>query len=164
MNREDVLHLQRLLSNELDASEATRLRERLGNEPDLRRAYEQLELTWTDLALPDPSSAPVGMDQQISLAAIGAASDRIRWSLAPIWAQAAAAGALAIGIALGLGVASKFGVAFSEPVEVAGQEAEVAGQKAEVAGEVDAETTLAESYWLWLDEAAAESMNGSSEP
>ena len=127
-----------LLTGELVGAEADELRQRLSTEPELRRAYRRLEELWGELELPHPAAAPLGFAPRVARAADGvraataAQGDRIRWSLAPTWAQAAAALALAGGIVLGLSLASS-----------------LAGSTA-----VDSDRTLAESYWLLLDAAA----------
>lgn len=129
--------LLRLLSGELSEVEAEALRHRLAEEPDLRRHYDRLAAVWSSLEMEEPAAAPVGFARRIARRVEATGNDRVRWSLAPIWAQATAAVALAGGIALGLGlttaVASKDGFAV-----------------------VESDASLAESYWILLDEAAGE--------
>ncbi len=154
MNRRDVVRLQRLLAGELTTQQARELHDRMAVEVELRSAYETLERTWSHLDLPDPAAPPSGFAQRVSRAAVAQASQRVRWSMAPMWAQAAAAFALAGGIALGLGLAGSLGL---------GDEAFSDGTVA-IDGVAEAETTLAESYWQLLDETASESLSeGSSQ-
>ena len=145
MNRRDVVRLQRLLSGELDAQQARELHDRMAVDVELRLAYETLEATWLGLDLPDPAAAPVGFAQRVSRVAVASGSQNVRWSMAPKWAQAAAAFALAGGIVLGLGLAGSFGLA---------DETSSSGSVV-IDGAIEAETTLAESYWQLLDETAS---------
>ena len=148
MNRRDVVCLQRLLAGELGAQQARELHDRMAVEAELRRAYETLERTWSDLDLPDPATPPSGFAQRVSRAAVARASEHIRWSKAPVWAQAAAAFALAGGIALGLGLAGSLGSANDPSVN----------DNVAMDGAAEVEMTLAESYWQLLDETASESL------
>ena len=147
MNRHDQRNLQRLLSGELDhdAGQALRdrLRDRLPDNDELRAEYESLEQTWSELDLPEPSAPPQGFAMTVSRAAQSNASGRVGWSMAPRWAQTAAAVALAGGVALGLGLASSLSAVNGEELV-----------------DDEWETTLAESYWLLLDETAADSSDG----
>ena len=144
MSDRDARLLQRLLLGELDDEGAVLLKRRILEEPDLRRAWARLETTWGDLDLPEPSAALSGMAERIAAAATVGVAERVRWSLAPTWAQAGAAGALALGVVLGLGVAASLAET-PDPVWDTG-----------------VETTLAESYWFLLDEGAQESIDGSA--
>ena len=148
MNRRDVVCLQRLLAGELDVQQARELHDRMAVDAELRSRYETLERTWSELDLPDPATAPAGFAQQVSRAAVASGSERVRWSMAPMWAQTAAAFALAGGIALGLGLAGSFGFAKQT----------VSDGAVGVDGALEAETTLAESYWQLLDESASEAL------
>ena len=148
MNRRDVVCLQRLLSGELDAQQARELHDRMAVDVELRLAYESLAGTWSELDLPDPAAPPVGFAERVSRAAAASRSQHVRWSMAPLWAQTAAAFALAGGIVLGLSLAGSFGSAdqtFSPGSVV-------------IDGAIEAETTLGESYWQLLDETASESL------
>ena len=129
--------LLRLLSGELSEVEAAALRHRLQQEPDLRRHFECLTEVWSSLELEEPAAAPEGFARRIARRVEASGNDRIRWSLAPTWAQATAAVALAGGIALGLGLT-----------------AAVDSDSGFVVVESDA--SLAESYWILLDEAAGQ--------
>ena len=154
MNRRDLVRLQRLLAGELDAQQAGELRDRMAVDAELRRSYETLERTWSDLDLPDLAAPPSGFAQRVGRAAVAQASERVRWSLAPMWAQAAAAFALAGGIALGLGIAGSLGSANDPFLDRTGVDDSGTGAIDGIAG---AETTLAETYWQLLDETASES-------
>lgn len=125
--------LMRLLHGELAETEAVALREQLRLDGELANRYRELEELWTGLDLPEPQPAPPGYAQRVSLAAQVLREERVSWSMAPRWAQAAAAFALAGGIALGLGLAGVVEVS----VDVAA---------------VDSDPTLTESYWQILDE------------
>ena len=140
MNQREKEGLLGLLTGELEGEKAAELRRRLNSDPQLHRHYRRLEELWAELELPEPATAPIGFAARVSRAAIGSDTDRVRWSRAPIWAQATAAFALAGGVALGLGLAGTVNV--EEPV-------------VEVS---DSETTLAESYWQLLDEVTGESV------
>ena len=128
-----------LLHEELPESEAVVLRQRLRDEPELAHEYRELEELWTGLELPEPKPAPSGSAERVSLAALRWREDRVSWSMAPGWAQAAAAFALAGGIVLGLGLASV--------VELSEDSTSFA-----------TDPTLAESYWQILDEVEDESL------
>ena len=128
-----------LLHEELPEIEAVTLREQLRNEPELAREYRELEELWTGLELPEPKPAALGSAERVSLAALRSREERVNWSMAPGWAQTAAAFALAAGIALGLGLASV--------VELSEEETSFA-----------TDPTLAESYWQILDEVEDESL------
>ena len=140
-NREEnsSRQLLRLLSGELGEVEAEALRHRLQQEPDLRRLYDRLTEVWSSLELEEPAAAPVGFARRITRRVEASGNDRVRWSLAPIWAQATAAVALAGGIALGLGLTAA--VAQEDGFAI-----------------VESDASLAESYWILLDEAAGESL------
>lgn len=125
--------LMRLLHGELAETEAVALREQLRLDGELANRYRELEELWTGLDLPEPQPAPPGYAQRVSLAAQVLREERVSWSMAPRWAQAAAAFALAGGIALGLGLAGVVEVSVD-------------------AAAVDSDPTLTESYWQILDE------------
>lgn len=125
--------LMRLLHGELAETEAVALREQLRLDGELANRYRELEELWTGLDLPEPQPAPPGYAQRVSLAAQVLREERVSWSMAPRWAQAAAAFALAGGIALGLGLAGVVEVSVAPAA-------------------VDSDPTLTESYWQILDE------------
>ena len=129
--------LLRMLSGELSEVEAEALRHRLAEEPDLRRYYDRLTEVWSSLELEEPTAVPEGFARRIARRVEASGSERVRWSLAPIWAQATAAVALAGGIALGLGLTTA--VTNDDGFAI-----------------LESDASLAESYWILLDEAAGE--------
>ena len=141
MTSENRARLILLLHEELREGEATALRERLRHDPELAAEYSELEELWTGLELPEPKPAPLGSAERVSLAAVRVRDDRVSWSMAPRWAQAVAAFALAGGVALGLGLGLASAVELSED-----------------STSFVADPTLAESYWQLLDELDDESL------
>ena len=141
----EQLQLLRLLHGELAEDEARRLRDRMAAEPSLAASYRDLAARWRELELQENTTASEAYVERVVRAAAGSNRGRVRWSLAPVWAQASAAVALAAGVALGLGLA-----AFLPPVESVDA--------------VEVDTTLAESYWSILDESQLASSAGSEEP
>jgi anti-sigma factor RsiW len=136
MDRKSDLQLLRLLRDELPAAQAEALRRALADDVDLRRRFERLQAQWDDLVLPPPEPAPPGFADKLVR--------RVEASRQPLaaagWAdrvlpRAVIAAALAAGIGLGVLLAAP-----------------------QTAGDWDAyqstETTLAEAYWVAVDESA----------
>ncbi|HEY0782564.1 MAG TPA: hypothetical protein VGE98_08925, partial [Thermoanaerobaculia bacterium] len=80
------IELMRLLHGEMPEERARALRLRLDREPALAAVYRRLERSWEGLSLPEPAPAPPGFARRVvaELQRIRA-SDRLSWSLAPIW-------------------------------------------------------------------------------
>lgn len=138
MKRSIERDMLRLLHGELPAHEARELRRRLEAEPRLAERFDQLATTWRKIELPPPQAVPPGFEQRL-LANLAARRRReLSWSLAPVWARAASVLALAVGLVVGASVA---------PVSV-----EPATTLDSVEVDLSVPTTLAESYWLTLEE------------
>ena len=150
-SRETTMSIERLLMRrlhgELDEAEARRLEERLERAPGLRaRAHRDAEV-WDDLELP-PATVPVGFSAEVMAAARQTAGE-MRWSLAPAWARAASAAALAAGLIVGvsLGTAGSAPETQDDPQDVFA---------------LSSPLSLAESYWLALDESELAENGGES--
>jgi anti-sigma factor RsiW len=143
--------VMRLVHGELPERQARELARRIEREPELRRLHRRHAELWA--ALEPPPAAPVPPDFAAGvLEAVRRETEAVRWSRAPAWARAGAAAALVAGIALGASV----GVGMA-PIPADGNG--VVAELGEV-GEVDEASSyllaeplsLAESYWLGLDE------------
>lgn len=135
--------LMRLLHGELDAERRLELRRELERDPHLAERYHRLAAIWERLELGAPAAVPPGFAARVLAAARAEQpGSEVSWALAPLWARAGAALALAAGIWLGMSVGQP------EPgVEVAAAVSEESIY--EVYGEPQ---SLAESYWLVLEE------------
>ena len=138
--------LMRLLHGELPADEARALRARVFREPELAAAYARLEQTWQGLSLPPAALVPPGFTGRV-MARVReqARSGPLSWSAAPGWVRATAAAALVTGAVLGVGV----GQILPPPP---GAEAD---PDTETFLSATAETSLADSYWSLIEDAAA---------
>lgn len=142
-NREDAA-LMRLLLGEICPEEKGRLEHRLAGDTALRGRLEQLRKTWDSLEMAPAPALPESFRGEI-LAAVreqGAGAREISWAEVPAWARAAAGLTLVLGMVLGLGVGH------SPPAIISEAELE-----AYFTTELEsAPLSLAESYWLALEE------------
>jgi len=142
----DERQLLRLLLGELPAAAARDLERRLAADAALRARYERLAATWEALEPPPVTPLPDGFRDGVTAAARRLAGGELSWSRAPAWARGGAAVALAAGLVLGVG----FGRVTGPRTELLTIDAELdASLAAELAA---APPTLAEAYWLELDE------------
>lgn len=143
MTTEVERQLMRLLHGEVTDEEAVRLRSRLEGEPELAAWYAEMESLWGDLDLPQPAPADPSLSVKVRERLHGDAAQSVveMWRLAPVWSRALAAAALAIGIGLGTFLGSGTAAV------------------AEEAFFDQAEPSLAESYWLVLEEDDVEMQN-----
>ncbi len=142
MNDTTETRLMRLLHGELPGDEARRLERRLEHDEALRASYRRLAAAWESLAPPVPGDLPDGFAAGVVAAARRIQEGELRWSLAPAWARAGAAAALAAGLLLG----AVSGGGFAAP----------AADDAVLYAEADADAvplSLAEVYWLALEES-----------
>ncbi len=140
--------LMRLVHGELPADEALRLEREIERDGELRAARDRLAETWASLELP-ASELPGGFSASVTVAARELCDGGLSWSLAPAWARGGAAAALVTGLLLG----AVFGRGFELPD--AGS-AGSAGSQTVVVADADADAiplTLAEVYWLSLEES-----------
>lgn len=147
--------LMRLLHGELPPKEARRLERRLASDAEMRAAYERLAETWERVQGPPEGRLPAGFSAGVVAAARKVEGGELSWSLAPVWARAGAAVALAAGLVLG----AAFDGGFTPPATPAADE---------VYADLDAESddadaiplTLSEVYWLSLEESGGRLANG----
>ncbi len=134
--------LMRLIHGELPADEAQRLERELERDPELRANRDRLAQTWASLELP-ASEPPSDFTAGVMTAAreLPEAGRELSWSLAPAWARGGAAAALFTGLLLG----ATFGRGFELPT--------TDSQTAVVADADAVPLTLAEVYWLTLEES-----------
>jgi hypothetical protein len=102
-NDSELLRLLQLLKGELPHAEAEALRSRLARDAGLRSEYAALEHAWRALGddlevLPRPGFLTAVVARARAEGAPGAS---LSWSLAPVWAKAAAVLALVAGAAIG---------------------------------------------------------------
>lgn len=133
---ESIRLLIRRLHGELAPAEAREVAERIAREPPLRALDERLRASWEALELPPPA-VPADFRAAVMAAARREQRGELSWAVAPAWARAGAAVALALGVLLGVGFGSRSQL-LPEPQE-------------EVAL-VSEPISLAEAYWLTLDQ------------
>lgn len=138
MKRSIERQMLRLLHGELPAHEAGELRRLLKRQPDLAKRFDQLTETWQKLELAPPQADPPGFEKRLLEAVAARRFKGLSWSLAPVWARAGGALALAIGLAVGVSFA---------PEQV---NSTTTFDTAEL--DLSVPATLAESYWLTLED------------
>ena len=146
MNRATEMELMRLLHGELPPGRARELRDRLERKPELAAAWTRLQRTWNALELPPPTPVPLGFAQRLAAQAREQAGG-ISWAAAPGWLRAAAAASLAGGLALGAGFGLWTG-GWTLSLQPSGEQLSTAVESS--ASLFD--DSLAESYWIALDE------------
>lgn len=151
--------LMRLVHGELDAERRLELRRALARDPALAERLHRLETTWKHLELAPPAAVPLGFATRVvARARAERPGSELSWALAPVWARAGAALALAGGIWLGASLSRL------EPVapQTTGAATTVAASAETGVYEVYGEgLSLAESYWQTLEEVApAQDSNG----
>ena len=144
MTKTKQRQLMRLLHGELPADETRRLEAELAHDGEIRAVYEELKRTWVGLEVP-ATDVPADFSASVTAAARKLRDGELSWALAPAWARGGAVAALLGGLALGAAFGSGFG-------------ATAAGEKAEAVLVADADAdsvplSLAEVYWLWLEES-----------
>ncbi len=153
--------LMRLIHGELGDEEARELERRIAEDPELAARHHRLAAAWNGLDAPASAGAPEGFAADVVAAArrqrSGAMGSDVRssgelsWSLAPAWARAGSMAALALGLALGASFGVDTGNGFTESELLGDQEAYL----------VLAEpSSLAESFWLGLEESEGRLDNG----
>lgn len=104
----DMRRLLRLVSGELGDDAARRLRRRAADDPSLGRELDRLEGVWAALDGAPDAGVPPGFSGRVMARvreeAVG--SPRLSWVAAPLWARAAGAVALIVGLAAGAGLGS----------------------------------------------------------
>ncbi|MEE8523246.1 MAG: hypothetical protein V3T72_04885 [Thermoanaerobaculia bacterium] len=160
MNSQHDRRLMRLIHGELAADEARVLERQIAGDSRLAARYRSLAAVWNDLEVPATASAPVDFMAGVVAAArrqgsglpgSGHPAGEISWSLAPVWARAGSMAALILGLVLGTSFGVDTGTGFSEPELTGDQEAYLL--LAEPA-------SLAESFWLTLEETEGRLDNG----
>lgn len=136
--------LIRRLHGELSADEARAVAERIAREPPLQALDERLRASWDALELP-PAAVPADFRAAVMAAARREQRSELRWALAPAWARAGAAVALALGVLLGVGF---------------GGRSELVPEPQEEVALVSQPISLAEAYWLTLDQGGDELLAG----
>ncbi|MCP4661549.1 MAG: hypothetical protein GY856_39615 [bacterium] len=139
--------LIRLLHGELPPERARELEQRIARDPEAAALYQRLRESWEGLTLPPSAPVPGGFRAGVMAAVRREKSDELSWSLAPAWARAGAAVALTLGLILG----ASFGRVDDPPLGE--QEALLISEP----------LSLAESYWLTLEESGAELLDGGEE-
>ncbi len=131
-----------LLRQELAPDRARELESRLAEEPELRARYEELKRVWSELAPPVEISPSDDFAAQVLDRARGLRpAPQLSWTQAPVWARLGAALALTTGLL--------FGVGFGHWVEA---------PPSENSWLPAAPMSLAESYWLTLEDDAVENL------
>ena len=148
---EETRRLMRLLLGELPPEEARSLERRLAEEPALRARYERLRASWESLELEPVREVPEGFRDDVVAAARRLAAGELSWSVAPGWARAGAALALAAGLVLGV----SFGRLAAPSVDGETLQ-EAALLDAYLTAELGSELSLAEAYWLELETGGEE--------
>ena len=158
MTKAKERQLMRLIHGELSPDEARRLQRELEIDSELSAAHRRLARAWDGLELP-ASEPPAGFSTGVLAAARELSDPRagvggeLSWSLAPAWARGGAAAALVVGLLLG----ASFGRGF----EVGAGSDETA-----IVAEAEADAlplSLAEVYWLALEESGGELAGGDVE-
>lgn len=140
--RSDVeRQLMRRIHGELSAAEAAELERRIAGDPELEALERRYRALWAELELPPPAALPADFAAGVAAEARRRAGE-LRLATAPGWVRAGAAAALVGGMLLGALLGGGFAV--SEPVA----EQETAYY--------DAPLSLAESYWLTLEESSGD--------
>jgi anti-sigma factor RsiW len=156
MNDSQDRLLMRRIHGELAGDEARALERRIAADPRLAARHRRLADAWDDLQVPDAARAPDGFVAATVAAArrrgAGLPAGELRWSLAPVWARAGALAALILGLALGTSLGSGAGGDLSEPELGGDQEAYLL---------LAEPSSLAESFWLTLEESEGSLANGS---
>lgn len=156
MNDHHDRRLIRLIHGELAADEARGLERQIAEDPRLADRYQRLAAAWNDLETPASASAPADFMAGVVAAArrqgSGLADGKLSWSLAPAWARAGSLAALVLGVVLGTSVGVDTGNGISGPELTGDQEAYLL--LAEPA-------SLAESFWLTVEETEGRFDNGS---
>ncbi len=145
--RQWTRRLIRLLHGELPPERARELDERLARDSEAAALLERLRESWEGLALPPAAPVPGGFRAGVMAAVRREQSGELSWSLAPAWVRAGAAVALTLGLILG----ASFGHIGDPPLGE--QEALLVSEP----------LSLAESYWLTLEESGAELLDGGEE-
>ena len=151
ITQDEQRQLLRLVHGELTSAAAATLRQRIAQEPPLAAAYQELEATWNDLALPPVAAVPTGFARRTAARVLERATESPlappRWATAPWPVRATAAAALVAGVLLGVGVGVQASDALYPPVVAT---APVDDLAREVAADL-AISTLAEQYWQLLE-------------
>ena len=132
MGQVNERELARLARAGLGGDERAALEDRLAGDPDARRSFVAFEAVWSDLDLPEPAAAPAGFAARVLARARERGDRELRWQAAPGWVKAAATVALLGGLALGA----------------------AAGRDGADLPDLAGDLTLAEEYWIALEEMA----------
>ncbi len=154
--------LMRLLHGELPPEEARALEQRMAGDAELRAAYERLAAAWERVQAPPEGRLPADFAAGVVAAARRIRDGELSWSLAPVWARAGAALALAAGLVLG----AAFDGGFAPPPAPVGGDVQVADVYDESA-DADADAvplTLSEIYWLALEESGGRLSDDAESP
>lgn len=124
------------LSN-LSVQRRRELGERIEQDPRLAVAFARWQGLWDGLDLPSASAAPLGFAPRVAAQVRRRSEGELNWSRAPRWARLAAAAALLVGTLGGVSL----GLWQSEMGEL---------------GELVSQGSLADDYWLMLEEEGAD--------
>ncbi len=152
MTKVNERKLMRLLHGELRPQEARRLEREVEQDDELHAAHRRLARAWDSLELP-PAEPPAGFSAQMVAAARKLRDGELSWGPAPAWARSGAAAALVTGLLLG----AAFGRGFEAPAT---------GSEATLVADADADAvplSLAEVYWLALEESGGQLAGGDAE-
>jgi len=138
--------LMRLLHGELPPERAREFERRIARDGEVAALYQRLRERWAALELPPAMPVPEGFRAAVVAAVRRERDGELSWSLAPTWARAAAAVALTLGLILGASF-SRIGEPQGEPEAFL----------------VSEPLTLAESYWLTLEEGGNQLLEGGEE-
>ncbi len=149
----ELLGLLPLLRREdLSAGRRRELVERMGQDPQRKATLERWQRRWDDLELPPPGAAPLGFASRLAAQVRGRVEGELRWSFAPRWARLAAAAALLVGTAGGVSLGLWQAGSGQSGLGSSGLE-----QLAEWADQGSLAGSLADDYWLLLDQEATNS-------
>lgn len=143
------MELLRLLNGELDIDRAANLQRRIGREPELAKAMEDLVATWSGLEPPPATALPAGSNERVMARTLEAVHGTGE-SFAPVWwptagwARWVSVGALVAGVGVGVLVVP--------PVSADDEWSEALVRQ----------SSLADSYWLLVDEEDSAEVGGDS--
>jgi len=149
MRSRDPELLMRYVSEQMEEPARRDLEQRLLLEPDLRRALQELEHTWSSLTppemdeSPDDSLATTIMTRVRGEARLG--QDSLHWSTAPLWAKTGSVVSLAVGMTMGVLMALP---GAGSPVE---GDRSLGGETSESSFLDPEEPTLADAYWQAME-------------
>jgi len=159
----DERELMRYLHGELSAERRLEVRRALERDPELAARYRQIEAAWEGLELPPPTAVPPGFaGRVVAHAHAERPASELSWSLAPLWARAGAALALAAGVWLGSGLGQFLPTSASQTASSQTASSQTVTQEENwesydtYEAAFDGPASLAEGYWLSLEQEGDE--------